>query len=61
MIQSEQDGAHRRHLAAIKTLATVRKLLTPALLPVDVASRMEKTGPSKFSREGVAGHVPVMN
>jgi hypothetical protein len=30
MLQRHQDAAHRRHLTALKTLATVRKLLKPA-------------------------------
>jgi hypothetical protein len=29
LLQRMQDAAHRRHLAAVKTLATVRKLLKP--------------------------------
>ena len=29
MLQRQQDAAHRRHLTAVKTLATVRKLLKP--------------------------------
>ena len=39
MLQRQQDAAHRRHLTAVKTLATVRKLLRPALSPVDLALR----------------------
>ena len=31
MIQRRQESADRRHLTALKTLATVRKLLTPSL------------------------------
>jgi hypothetical protein len=34
-----QAGSHQRYLHAIKTLATVRKLLKPALSPVDLALR----------------------
>jgi hypothetical protein len=34
-----QAGAQQRYLYAIKTLATVRKLLRPALSPVDLALR----------------------
>jgi hypothetical protein len=37
-LQKRQDAAHRRHLSAIKTLATVRKLLVPARSPVGVAT-----------------------
>jgi hypothetical protein len=36
-LQRQQDAAHRRHLAALKTLATVRKRLKPAVSPVDLA------------------------
>jgi hypothetical protein len=39
LIIKAQDAAHRRHLTAVKTLATVRKLLKPALSPVDLALR----------------------
>jgi hypothetical protein len=34
------DRAQRRHLAAVKQLALVRKLLRPALSPVQVATRL---------------------
>jgi hypothetical protein len=40
VILRQQDAAHRRHLSAVKTLATVRKLLCPAPSPVEIASRM---------------------
>lgn len=33
-LQQQQDSAHRRYLAALKTLAAIRKLLTPARSPV---------------------------
>jgi hypothetical protein len=45
MLQGQQDAAHRRHLSAIKTLATVRKLLRPPLSPVDVATRLDGERP----------------
>jgi hypothetical protein len=35
-----QNAAQQRYLQAVKALATVRKLLRPALSPVDVAARM---------------------
>jgi hypothetical protein len=60
MLQRHQDGAHRRHLTALKTLATVRKLLTPPLSPFEIATRMDRTL-SRSRREQIAGHVPVMN
>jgi hypothetical protein len=40
MLQQQYDGAHRRYLAAIKTLATVRKLLPPARSPVEIATKL---------------------
>jgi hypothetical protein len=39
LLLKAQDAAHRRHLTAVKTLATVRKLLKPAISPVDLALR----------------------
>jgi hypothetical protein len=36
MLQRQHDAAHRRYLVAIKTLATVRKLLSPSGLPVEI-------------------------
>jgi hypothetical protein len=39
--QKALDRAHQRHLSAIRTLATVRKLARPALPPVQVAARMQ--------------------
>jgi hypothetical protein len=39
MLQRQQDAAHRRHLTAVKTLATVNKLLPPTPAPVEIATR----------------------
>jgi hypothetical protein len=63
MIERRQDAANRRHLAAVKMLATVRKLLTPAASPVDIASRLGGQNPAvRRGREGViAGKVPLSN
>jgi hypothetical protein len=62
IIQREQDGAHRRHLTALKTLATVRKLLRPAPSPVEIASRLDRSGQtSRCDRVAIAGTVPVGN
>ncbi len=46
MLQQKQDAAHRRYVSAIKTLATVRKLLTPSRSPVEIASKLagERSG-----------------
>jgi hypothetical protein len=58
MLQRQQDAAHRRHLTAVKTLATVRKLLkpTPSTLELLGYSASEEGGDFKkrFSRGGVA-------
>jgi hypothetical protein len=57
-----QDRAHRRHLAALKALATVRKLLTPAPSPIDVATRLGRPGAaSRGGCERMAGRVPIRN
>ena len=36
VLQQQQDAAHRRHLAGIKQLALIRKLLRPAPSPVEM-------------------------
>ena len=62
MLQRLQDAAHRRFLAAAKTLAVVKKLLKSAPSPVEIASRMGGPGPA--ARRGgvaVAGAVPAGN
>ncbi len=62
MLLKLQDAAHRRHLTTLKTLATVRKLLTPAPSPLEVATRLERGGtPARLRREGIAGTVGVSN
>jgi hypothetical protein len=60
MLQAEQDAAHRRHLTAIKTLATVRKLLMPALSPVQIATRLAGERPLVHAHNPAAG-VPIEN
>jgi hypothetical protein len=60
MLQAQQDAAHRRHLSAIKTLATVRKLLRPPLSPVDVATRLAGERPRVYVHNPAAG-VPIEN
>jgi len=62
VLQAQQDAAHRRYLAALKTLATVRKLLTPTPAPVEVATWLD--GGRRAARRGgvaVPGAVPVQN
>jgi hypothetical protein len=62
LLERRHDAANRRHLAAVKMLATVRKLLTPALSPVQIASRLEGQNPAlRRCREGIAGTIPVTN
>jgi hypothetical protein len=62
ILQRQQDAAHRRHLTAIRTLATVKKLLTPTASPLEIATRLE--GKNLVKRRGgvaIAGTVPVQN
>jgi hypothetical protein len=59
LLERQQDAAGRRHSAATKTLATVRKLLTPAPSPLEISRRMDSVG--RRSREGFAGKVLVPN
>jgi hypothetical protein len=51
-----QAGAQQRYLHTIKVLATVRKLLRPALSPVDLALR-----PLAESRSGKAPKHPRLH
>lgn len=62
MLQQKQDGAHRRYLSAIKTLATVRKLLTPSQSPVEIATKLagERSG-LRLRQAPVEAGVPVEN
>jgi len=39
-LRRHQDSAHRRYLSAVKTLATVRKLLQPSVSPIQIASTL---------------------
>jgi len=62
MLLRQQDAANRRYLAAVKTLATVRKLLKPSLSPVQIASRLDRSAhTSRCDRVAIAGTVPVGN
>jgi hypothetical protein len=62
VLQHQQDAAHRRYLAAIKTLATVRKLLTPARSPIEIATKLagERSG-LRLRQAPVAEGVPIEN
>jgi hypothetical protein len=62
VLERHRDSAGRRHLAAIKALATIRKLLAPAPSPLEIASRMNvPESVARRSREGFAGKVLVPN
>ena len=62
MLQQQQEAAHRRYLTAIKTLATIRKLLTPARSPVEIATRLAGERSCLRLREApVAAGVPIEN
>jgi len=58
VLQGLQDGAQRRHLAALKALAAVRKLLRPAPAPIDFAGRLGR--PAAGARGDRVG-VPARN
>jgi hypothetical protein len=66
-MQKRQESAQRSHLAAIKQLATVRRLLKPALSPFDILSRpapevaVGRTAFKVRRAESVAAGVPVEN
>jgi hypothetical protein len=51
--QRRLDSAQRRYLQAVKALATVRKLLTPPLAPLEVSKRLGAGDPEP-ARDGVA-------
>jgi hypothetical protein len=62
LLQHQQDAAHRRYLATIKTLATVRKLLTPARSPIEIATRLEgERSRLRLRQAPVQEGVPVEN
>ena len=62
ILQQLHDAAQRRYLAAMKTLATVRKLVTPPRSPIEIASKLagERSGP-RLREAPVAAGVPVEN
>jgi hypothetical protein len=62
MLQQQLDSANRRYQAAIKTLATVRKLLTPARSPVEIATKLagERSG-LRLRQAPVEAGIPVAN
>jgi hypothetical protein len=60
-LQALLDAAQRRHLASLKALAAVRKLLRPAPAPIDFAGRRPAAG-ARGGREGIGGRgLPVRN
>jgi hypothetical protein len=51
-IRKHQDSANRRYLAALKTLAVVKKLLRPSPSPIQIANGMQsKRRPAVLERE----------
>jgi hypothetical protein len=55
-LQRLQDAAHRRHLAAIKQLAVVRKLLRPAPSPLELLrASVGETSPTSAAARRAAG------
>jgi hypothetical protein len=62
ILQNQRDAAQRNYLAAIKTLATVRKLLTPSRSPVEIATKLagERSG-LRLRDAPVEAGVPVAN
>ena len=59
VLRQMQDGAHRRHLAGIKQLALIRKLLRPAPSPVEMLrSPVPETNPIPATPRRDAG-LPV--
>jgi hypothetical protein len=51
-IRKHQDSANRRYLAALKTLAVVKKLLRPSFSPIQIANGMQgKRRPVVLDRE----------
>ncbi len=62
LLRQQQDAAHRRYLTAIKTMATVRKLLTPARSPVEIATQLTgERSPLRLREAPVEAGVPVHN
>lgn len=62
-LMRRQESSLRRHLAAVRQLAVVRKLLKPALSPVDLAMRPVDEVPSATSSRVLTrrGAVAVSN
>ena len=62
LLQQQQDASHRRYLAAIKMLATVRKLVTPARSPIEIATKLggERSG-LRLRQAPVEDGVPIEN
>lgn len=62
LLRQQQDAAHRRYLTAIKTLATMRKLLTPARSPVEIACKLAgKRSKLRLREAPVEVGVPIAN
>jgi len=60
--QATCDASVWRHLAAVKTLASIHKLLTSPPSPIEIATKLDRVSwPSHRARDGVAGTVGVHN
>src|SRR5262249_4474530 len=57
--QKRLDAAHRRYLTAIKTLATVQKLLKPARSPFALLSRPVREAPAAQSVRRRGPRLPI--
>jgi hypothetical protein len=55
------DRSHARFLAAVRTLATVRKLVKPALSPLELAARPVPEKAARRAAGNPADGVPVAN
>ena len=56
VLRQQQDAAHRRHLAGIKQLAVVRRLLRPAPSPLELLrAPVGETSPSTAATRRAGG------
>ncbi len=65
-LDRRRDRAHRRYQAALRTLATVQKLLRPSPKPIEIATRLNMNGqrsgmPNPRCTSTVDDGAPIMN
>jgi hypothetical protein len=58
-MQRRQESAQRRYLAAVKQLALIRRLLRPAVSPLQLAVPVPETTPTRRERVPARGGVAV--